>query len=250
MAFGRVTGDSATSSNHGKRGLPPIPRRVSRHRGKPLSDWFCAYCDLERADSLDHVPPKSLFSGALPDDMVRVPACGPCHSRWSVSDEKFRVLLSLYVGIDTPANREFWKAKSLRTVAHNDQLHREILDNMREVDIVSPGGLYLGKGSAVPWDAKDHDQMIERFVRGLYFHHFETALGMGVNIDVYFQPSSHPVIQEALELCRTASIGGKQFVYAYARAQEENLASLWLFKLRERHVVMAVSQPFKPMQVE
>jgi hypothetical protein len=54
---------------------------------------------------------------------------------------------------------------------------------MHEVDLATPGGLYIGRGGAIRWDAQEHDQMIQRITRGLYFHHHGEPLPPGVSVD-------------------------------------------------------------------
>ena len=53
---------------------------------------LCIYCQINPADTVDHVPPKGLFKEPRPVDLIIVPACSTCNNSFSKDDEYFRIL--------------------------------------------------------------------------------------------------------------------------------------------------------------
>lgn len=87
-------------------------------------------------------------------------------------DEKFRVYLSLHVGLDTPDATRLWTQHAVKTFRHNNRLRREILGKSQRVDMVTKAGIIIGERYRFEWDSAAHDTTVDRTIRGLYFHHF------------------------------------------------------------------------------
>jgi hypothetical protein len=195
----------------------------------------CVYCGA-RATTRDHVPPRSVFVRPLPGDLITVPACHTCNGRASRLDERFRVMLSIRVGGPFSGTGPMWGDTIIRGIKRNRKLHKAILTSAKEVELRTPGGLYLGKRHAVPWDRESHDETIKRITRGLYFHHYGAALSPDTNVKAYwFRPNDRsmaPVIRGL----NNRSIGGGQFRYAYGRAEELPEASVWFFLFHGAHL--------------
>ena len=96
-----------------------------------------------------------------------MPSCLPCNNERSQLDEEFKAYLGVFLGTDMPEQNQFWKDRALRTIAHNKRLHRQLLSEMREAWIRSPGGVITSKATVVPWNKKKHNQMIGIIIRRL-----------------------------------------------------------------------------------
>ena len=59
---------------------------------------WCYLCRSKENLTRDHVPPKNLFPGLLPSNLITVPCCRACNESFCKIDEQFRVFVS------TPAN--------------------------------------------------------------------------------------------------------------------------------------------------
>jgi hypothetical protein len=101
-------------------------------------------------------------------------------------DEKFRVYLSLHVGLDTADATRLWTQHAVKTFSHNDRLRWEILGKSQRVDMVTEAGIIIGEGYRLQWDSAAHDTVVERCIRGLYFHHFGSILGKSVRVRVHW----------------------------------------------------------------
>src|SRR5262249_28139155 len=136
----------------------------------------CAYCGAPSPETRDHLPPKGVFPSPRPNDLITVPSCGPCNHGASVRDERFLAYLSLQVGIDTPVTTRLWD-QVLPGIQRNRRLHHRLREEVEPVWLTTPSGIIHGRGFRGLWDSDAHDSMIERMIRGLYFHHYREVLG-------------------------------------------------------------------------
>lgn len=196
---------------------------------------LCAICGKRPATTVDHVPPKGIFAKPRPTNLITVPACFHCNHVASKNDEKFRVYLSLHVGIDTPQTKILWNKHALRSIRHNKQLHHEILKTMKPVEVVTPNGIVLGKRTAVLWNSQSHDSVIERTIRGLYYHHFHEALADSALVKVQWLGQLNNDLYELTKNWPQNDIGNGALIYKYGRAEEAPLHSLWIFQFYGRH---------------
>jgi hypothetical protein len=220
---------------------------------KSKTQILCAICGFRNATTSDHVPPKGIFPKPRPGDLITVPSCFHCNNSGSKQDEEFRVFLSLQLGMETRATRGLWKDGALRSLQHNQRLRTHIINNSRWVDVTTPSGIRLRKQRAVFMPARAHNAVLDRTVRGLYFHHFGDILGQQVSCRVSQMTGLPKKIESAeidqmLQSMAIASIGGNSFVYRYARAADSPLNSLWLLRFYERYLVRVETRPASPIK--
>lgn len=58
---------------------------------------ICVYCGKEKKLTVDHVPPKLLFTQPYPPNLLTVPACRDCNSSFIKDDEYTRVVATISV---------------------------------------------------------------------------------------------------------------------------------------------------------
>lgn len=206
----------------------------------------CAICGIRDATGRDHVPPRNIFPKPWPSNLITVPACEECNNRSSPNDEEFRVSLSLLAGSESPETRALWKEGALRTLRRNRKLHREVLRRFVKVDVKSPGGIYLHTADAVMVPKKGIHSVLQRTIRGLYFHHFGECLGERARCDVKQYEDPAQIDDELLRLIRglqTHSIANGLFRYRYDRAGDEPLASIWLMMFHNQVPIIGYTMP-------
>lgn len=203
----------------------------------------CAICGIRNATTSDHVPPKAIFPKPRPADLITVPSCFQCNNSASKQDEEFRVFLSLQLGMETPITRKLWKDAALRSLHHNQRLKNHIINNSWEVDIKTPAGIFLKKQRAVTMPARAHNSVLDRTVRGLYFHHFGHILGTRVACRVARLYGLSGEIESILEMMEFGSIGGDALIYRYGRASDSPLDSMWLLLFYRRYLVLVETRP-------
>lgn len=124
------------------------------------------------ATTKDHVPPKSFFPSPRPSNLITVPCCDVCNSKYGKGDERARNLLTSLETTEThpgiqnqiarKRNRSF-----LRHEGRSDFQH--ILRSIKLVDRYSPGDIYLGKYAAFDLNQGLMDRFMERMTRALIY---------------------------------------------------------------------------------
>src|SRR4051812_5642819 len=114
----------------------------------PSKSKFCVYCGSSNPSTHDHIPPKNLFPKPRPH-LLTVPCCAECNASASKDDEYFGLMITLRhdTGED-PTVQKLWPAliRSLER-PKGSGFARALFESVAPVDITSPGGLYLGRGT-------------------------------------------------------------------------------------------------------
>lgn len=211
-----------------------------------MVDQLCAICGVNKATTVDHIPPKGIFPKPRPANLITVPACLSCNNSASKNDEAFRVFLSLHVGIESPQTDVLWKKGALRSLRHNRRLYDHIRNTAKKVMLRTKAGMILDTRMAFRWDSEAHNRTIERMIRGLYFHHFGEILEDRVTINVQWLRSLMEDIFEESKGWKQHNLGGNAFIYRFDRAGEEPLLSIWLFQFYDRHWASGYTIPIIP----
>jgi hypothetical protein len=151
----------------------------AKHRREQLrkTPQTCVLCGQRPPTTMDHVPPKVLFVPPRPR-LITVPACQICNGGASEAEEKFRVYVSVRDGVNTLASMDFWKQGGLRTVKNNNRLLRELTSGT-PLFLRSPSTGRFESLRTFKWPRTAHDPVIKKITRGLYYHHFGSALLVG-----------------------------------------------------------------------
>ena len=105
----------------------------------------------------------------------------------------------------------------------------------------SAGGILLTKRDFVVWDDPPI-RVLEKMVRGLYFHHFGEILGDRADVSVEQITQLTRAKVDSIKLWQCNCVGDGQFVYRYARANDVPLRSAWLLVFHGSLVVLGQSQ--------
>jgi len=196
---------------------------------------ICAICGINTATTLDHLPPKSIFPRPRPNNLITVPSCKECNQNASILDEAFRLYLALHVVRQGDEATKKYFQEALKTFEHNGRLQREIINNSQPIDCTTESGIYLGQGMKVTWNSTAHDAVIERIVRGLYYHHFGEVLPPQAKVfPKWFSEPNEEFLQTMNDLTKNI-IGNNQFVYFYGRSENDPTKSVWYFEFYGQH---------------
>jgi hypothetical protein len=193
----------------------------------------CAICGKNPATTRDHIPPKGIFPKPRPSDLITIPACGPCNKSTSDFDEVFKVFMGIAAG-HGPEGERMFKEQTVDTLQHNQRLKKEIAGTFRNVFVKTPGGIILGKKPAVLLNSKAHDQIIEKTIRGLHFHHTGNILGDQADISINWHYSLTEKMYKMSMSWMTGVVGNGQFIYKFFTHPEEPLASVWILQFFNR----------------
>lgn len=211
---------------------------------RPKSLGLCVICGQRDAVTRDNVPPGGIFPPPRPSDLVRVPACRPCNNGTSALDERFRVYLGLHVSrFGGRATRLYEEAR--RSLRHNRRLRREVLASVRPAHLATDHGVIYERGFRILWDSQAHDTIVEKTIRGLYYHHFHDILGPRVKVDVYWFRSLSKELAEMSNVWLANRVGQGDFIYRFGRAEDSPLDSVWIFEFYGAHWAAGYTSPFE-----
>src|SRR4029077_2518962 len=88
------------------------------------------------------------------------------------------------IGINNEATSNLWNNEVMRTLRHNPRLRNRIIKSIRPISVRSSGGIILAARAVGHWPPEAHDPVIEKTIRGLYFHHYGEILGERVTIKI------------------------------------------------------------------
>lgn len=204
---------------------------------------MCVLCGKQVATTRDHIPPKGIFCKPRPDNLISVPACTRCNNGVSSLDERFKVNLGLHVGASGGKSGEFFHKAALRTLANNRKLRNKILSKLEAAYLATESGIIHSRGYRIRWDSEAHDLIVERTIRGLYYHHFNEILGDRVDIKVQWFRKLTPEMIEMSNDWSTYTFGKGEVTYRYGRANESPLNSIWIFQFYEVHWAGGYTEP-------
>lgn len=209
------------------------------HKNKKL----CAICGIKTATSSDHIPPKGIFSNPKPNDLITVPACATCNGGTSTDDEAFRTYLSIHVGISNPRTDLLWENHASRTFRHNKKLNTRIMSLMKPAVLKTESGfepVMIGD-----WDGDVFRKIIEKIIRGLYYHHSELILGAQAYIETYAIESLPNELLSDSDTWSFNEVGGGKFSYRYLIDENEPLNSFWIFQFYDCCWASGYSMPIE-----
>src|SRR5215475_13203966 len=114
---------------------------------QPKKIGQCAYCGKESPLTRDHIPPENLFPKPKASNLITVPCCVPCYKGWSDDDEYFRAAILCSARVSEEEMAQGAMAPLLRSVAKPTKrgFAKMLLDSIKEMEIETEAGLYLGK---------------------------------------------------------------------------------------------------------
>jgi len=224
-------------------------------KGSPRKKGICAYCGKHEHVTADHIPPKAIFALPRPDNLITVPACEPCHKPWSKDDEYFRERMCLndqsHGHPDVNGNLPAIISSLARPQAKG--MKGRLMTDSHDVDLVTPSGIYLGRGMAFDVDLKRICRVVERIVRGLYFRDVGQCLPKDHDVLVvtnehlrdqgadYVQECTKTVI-EPLARITPKIIGQNTFSYRFTVVEP---ASVWGLVFYNAIQFLAITGPKK-----
>jgi hypothetical protein len=202
----------------------------------------CAICGKKEATTKDHVPPKAIFPKPRPENLIRVPACTDCNNGASVYDDLFKVYLSMQVAGQSEISSRLFREKTARTLKHNRKLLTQLAEKSKELHIENENGNLVTR-TGVLWDSEAHDIVMERIIRGLYFHHKGNVLPSDTILRVQWLHGIPEDTESKLHLFTEATIGNDQVIYKYFIYDKDPRFSLWLFEFYGAHWASGHTSP-------
>jgi hypothetical protein len=206
---------------------------------------LCAICGERDGTTRDHVPPKAIFPKPRPNNLITVPACLECNNGASDNDDLFKVFLSLQAAGNNEIARRLFQEKTVRTLKRNQSLLALILEEAKELQIINNQG-NIETRTGVLWNSAAHDAVMERTIRGLYFHHSGSPIPIDTNLAVQWLHGVPEEILPSLHLFNEVVLGDNQVTYKYIIYGDDPRHSLWLFDFYGAHWASGHTSPAHP----
>jgi len=204
----------------------------------------CAYCGEIKRCGKDHIPPRSIFDPVDPGDLITVPCCEECRETQPKDDEFFRFFIhsgtyeretsgsdpvfgSIYRSIQKPA------AKGLR---------ERVLRSIGEREVVTEGGLYIGKIPTVTGDGIQIRSVGSRIVKGLFYHENKKPLPPNYAVHIKFiqtviEPGLLEIIK-GLEFKPFEETGHGKFRFTHAIMDNDEFSTFWVMVFSEGLIML------------
>ncbi|MBA4143877.1 MAG: hypothetical protein H0X43_13045 [Nitrosospira sp.] len=188
----------------------------------------CYLCNAT-ATTRDHVPPVGLFPHPRPKNLITVPACESCNQKNSLHDEYFRLIVATS-SPNSAASLSLLHQRILPRMKRRPALITSFMKSLQWAEIKSKKGIYLGRAKAFTPDELRIQAVIEKIIRGLYYHHQKRALPSDHFIEKYYRnPDLTEEFWKAISSLPRRDIGenGSVFSYRYAVDEQVDANSFW-----------------------
>lgn len=198
----------------------------------------CAYCGIENAPTKDHIPPKSLFPKPRPHDLITVPSCFACNTRFQKDDDYFWLTLSIRAeNSGNPAAEEAsTRAISNLSRPQSGGFQRSFLASLGRVALHSPAGIYLGDHLGYRIEFARLNRVASRITKGMFCKIRNAPLAKGyvamARAIEGFQ-NSGPDLEQMISFVSREPVFtiGSAFSYQSRFLDEDPNFSLWFFRI-------------------
>jgi hypothetical protein len=193
----------------------------------------------------EHSVPRAMFPTEKRANLIKVPACDACNQSYKKDDEYFRTVIAGASFAD-PVGRRIWDEKVVRsTLKRSPRLSAALVSRLVDIDIKTPAGVYLGIQEALLVDFGRVNRVLEKIVRGLYFHHEGRRLSKQIKISIRSAPSGGDLEGIGEEVVHCTIGDGSVFQYGYRIHEGDRRISVWFFCFY-RSVIFAVITGHRP----
>lgn len=129
---------------------------------------ICYLCEKDGADTTEHVVPRCLYPGNLPDDAITLPAHRACNQLTAKDEEVFRNHISVAIPPESPGHRlweKTWKAIHRPEAAG---LQKVFYSGMISLPELGEDGTVRASPIAARLKNERADRVLAKIVKGLY----------------------------------------------------------------------------------
>ncbi len=216
----------------------------------------CAYCGSADGLTDDHVPPKNVFPKPRPNDLITVPACATCVAGTPKDDEYFRLKLCMSEQVGTDANARRNRDTIFRSLQRPEAigLKTAFVSDIRTVRLRTAAGLDVGTRLAFDVDLGRVFRVVERTVRGLFFHQTQRRLDANYDVRIFSDDTVTDNPADVLEELRDTIliplaqklptvIANGAFHYRFHITDEDPNVSVWGLSFYQRVPFLGLTGP-------
>jgi len=202
----------------------------------------CYLCG-KPAETKDHIPPKGIFDNPRPTDLITVPACNECNNSYATDDEYFRWFIAT-ASAENPAAENLIDDKILPRFRKRPALLNRIVAGFRQVDIYSEGGIWLGQSPAFDFERPRIQRVVEKIVKGLYWHHGGYRLDDNYFVKDFIlnpKPPSEEIRKAVLSLPFGAVGKAEVFCYHHWKCPKDDGITAWFLWFFKKTLILAMT---------
>jgi hypothetical protein len=171
-----------------------------------------------------------------------VPACAPCNQSFSKDDEYFLVIIGSF-SYRSSVGKRVWNEKVLPTLNRTRALKGTLLSTLRQVDVLSPGGIHLGKAHAIGFSTRRMARVLAKIANGLLWYHAQVRLRDDTVLGFY-EVEDVKVLSPFLPHLKSNAIGdGSVVSYRYGIAPEDSQGTMWVIQFYGTKVFQIITLP-------
>jgi hypothetical protein len=219
---------------------------------------FCIYCGGTKNITKDHIPPKGLFA-VKPSNPITVPSCRDCNNGAAKDDEYFRLVIAARHDAGDHPDANQLGEKLVRSLENPlaPGLRRSFLARVKEVELFSRGGIYLGDTATYHVDLQRLSRVGQRVVRGLFYHESDRRRLRDTYEAVAWCEDGLKEIDPAMRAklggyCAAAQsrppkvIGNDVFRYWFLRAEDDPDVTFWVMVFYGCVGFIGITAPERP----
>lgn len=189
----------------------------------------CIYCGTNKDMTVEHIPPKALFPEPRPSNMLTVPCCKKCNESFSLDDEYFRTVLVNCASVHPyDQNVQAVNKKLLRSMKRQEAaaMSNSILRSIQIVDVISPGGIYLGRNPAMQVNGNRVGRVTDKITQGLFYIIQGYSMPDEYEVTSAFKDTTLSIPNELIDEYgkfweKPITIGNNIFNYTYAKCYDD-----------------------------
>ncbi len=208
---------------------------------------LCVYCGKREATTADHVVAEGFFDVAPEGGYIKAPSCFPCNNKCYSRDEEYLLVAGLSEATirSAAANRVLDRMAEAHRTGRRRRvgLAIRLLNNVRPHDVHSPAGIYLGTARVLEFEERRVNPVLEKIVRGLYYHELGVALPREAAVAVEIKPSAAKLGSpewSALDSVTPRRLGDV-FEYRWRVSPEGSSQSWWWFTFYDSVVAVGAT---------
>jgi hypothetical protein len=204
---------------------------------------FCCFCG-NPATTSDHIPSAGIFPSPRPQDLITVPACKECNEKTSL-DEEYFIAAIVTAGSYSCSAEKLINQKIIPKARQKPALLYSIIKNSQKVDVYSEGGIYMGEQTEIKYDRQRFQNVIEKYVRGLFWHEKKEPLGDDYIVKPFIRnpPLFDDGIKAGIVSLPIKKLGdGQVFSYRYLTDFNDPKISCWFLRFFNSSLFVALTE--------
>ena len=195
------------------------------------------------ATTREHIPPDGIYPDPKPPNLITVPACGQCNEGSSRDDQYFIWFVATASSEDSLA-KELINKRILKGFRQRPALLRSIMKKATKVNVYSEGGIFLGQQPAFAYDYKRIHRVVDKIVRGLFYHEERYILGSNYSVSQFMlDPALDNKMKGGIVSLPLKNVGGGEvFSYRSLKESEDPRISGWFLMFFDKTLIRAMTE--------